>query len=92
MPPSNDESNDEGKAPVTLGALLGWMRYPARNGIILRLQVSRSLDLARSGRYEQYDVSLGSLQMRTLGEFLIHSADEREGRVTPARRKGWWPW
>ena len=76
--------------PVLLGLLLGWKRYPAPSGSILRLQVSRSAAAAKHGEYCEHDLSISAIQMRQLGEDLIRAADERDGRLPTPRHESLW--
>jgi len=76
-------------APVLLGALLGWSRYPMLNGIIVRLQTARSAAEAADGQIDEHDVVMTANQLRQFAHDLLNAADQFDGRL-PERRRRWW--
>ena len=74
---------------AVLGAVIGWRRFPAPHGAVLRVQTVTSVDQAHQGAAAEHDLVLNVLQLRALGEDLIKAADEREGREPP-HLKRWW--
>lgn len=83
--------HDRSGQPALLGALLGWRRFPLAKGGLVRLEVARRVEEARTGTYGLFDVALSRTQLRALGEDLIRAADEADGRPRDAeRRRKWW--
>lgn len=69
-------------------SLIGWRRREGTHGIVLTMQLARSVEQARSNNMEQLTVALNDRQLRSLTRDLIRAADQR-GIDLFHRPRGW---
>ncbi len=60
------------------GALVGWRQEKSDHGMVLRLQVARSLDDYRERGLDRIDLALNDRQLRSLTRDLVRMSDSRD--------------
>jgi hypothetical protein len=74
--------------PDDAALLVGWRRTPARSGIVLSLQLVRSVADFREHRFERLAIALNDRQLRSLARDLQRAAAAR-GLDLFAQPTGW---
>lgn len=59
------------------GALAGWRRRQMESGVVLRLQISTTVDDYRNKSFQHCNVALNDRQLRSLARDLARAAEER---------------
>lgn len=73
------------------GALAGWKRSPAANGILLTVQIAQTTESFQNREFATVHMALNDRQLRSLARDLARAAEER-GIDLWAKRPWWKRW